>query len=96
MAGTADHKDAESGKRMLERVAVPFLCGYRKQAHLPAHWYDMFPLFFRYRRLAQYKFVSNLFYDRENPHEDYLAWVKEDILSGSKYLDFDFHSLKQK
>ena len=79
---------------MLEWVAVPFFYGYRKQAHLPTRWYDMFPLFFRYRRLAQYKFVTNLFYGRENPRKDYLAWVKEDTLSGFRYLAYNFHSLK--
>ena len=95
MACTADYRDAESGKRMLEKFTVPFLRGYRKRARLPANWFDMLPLFMRYRRLAQYKYFSNLFHGRENPHQEYLAWVKEDILDGSRYLAVDFTSLWQ-
>lgn len=95
MAGTANYQETESGKRMLERVAVPFLRGYRRHAALPVHWFDMFPLFLRYRRLAQYKYFSNLFHGRENPHDEYLAWVKEEILNGSRYLAVDFPLLRQ-
>lgn len=95
MASTADYRDGESGKRILERFAIPFLCGYQKRAVLPAHWFDMFPLFVRYRRIAQYKYFFNLFHGRDNPHEEYLAWVKADILNGGRYLAIDFSLLRQ-
>lgn len=90
MASTADYRDAESGKNMLKQFSVPFLQGYRSHAELPGHWGEMFSLFLRYRRLAQYKYFFSLFYGQANPHEEYLAWVKEDILNGSRYLAWDF------
>lgn len=95
MTVTADYRDAESGKRMLEAFTLPFLRGYRKRARLPADWFDMFPLFLRYRRLAQYKYFFNLFHGRENPHKAYLAWARADILDGCRYLAADFASLRQ-
>lgn len=94
VTSTADYRDSESGKRMLKKFAVPFLRGYRKHARLPASWFGRFPLFLRYRRLAQYKYFSNLFHGRENPHKEYLAWVKEDILSAGRFLAYDFDSLR--
>ena len=95
LAGTADYRDAEGGKRMLEKCTVPFLRGYRKRARLSADWFDLFPLFLRYRRLAQYRYFSNLFHGRENPHAEYLAWAKEDILEGGGYLAVDFNALRR-
>jgi Ser/Thr protein kinase RdoA (MazF antagonist) len=95
VASAADYRGVESGKRILERFTAPFLRGYQKHAVLPAHWYEMFPLFLRYRRLAQYKYFSNLFHGKENPHMEYLTWAKEDILSGGCSLAIDFTSIKQ-
>ena len=93
VASTGDIDDAQSGKAVMESFGVPFLAGYRKHAELPAHWFEMMPLFLRYRRLAQYKYFFNLFHGRPNPHERYLNWAKQDILGGFTHLRYDFFSL---
>jgi len=76
-----------------ELFVKPFLTGYQSQNQLPETEWDSIELFLNYRRFIMF----TVFYEQireANPR--YLDKFKQEILTGSKYQDFDLRDMAHK
>lgn len=91
---TISYKLTKERNEFAEKFIVPFLQGYLKNNKLDKYWIEKFDLFLKYRRICSYKFIKKLFGNQSNnPHKDYMDWLRNEILQNSLFVSLDLKKL---
>ncbi len=88
------HKNTKERIEFAEAYLISYLKGYTQANTIDEFWINKFDVFMKYRRTQTYKFIQNNYKDNPvNPHQQYLDFLKYDIVNDLPYVDIDYKKI---